>query len=354
MKLFLFSGSRDIIRKSGVGQAMVHQERALAGSEVAITTNPKDDYDLVHINTVFLDSYLCAKYVQRHDKPIVYHAHSTEEDFRNSFKGSNFAAKFFRIWIKQCYNTGDLLITPTNYSKRLIEAYGIKSPIRVLTNGIDTANYNRNDGWGREFREKYGYSATDKVVMSVGMMIERKGILDFIEMAWAMPEYQFIWFGHSKSWAIPNKIVKGINHKPPNLTFAGFVEQFELKKAYSGADVFMFMSKEETEGIVVLEALAMEIPILVRDIPVYADWLQEGVNAYLARDFKEFSQKLEQILNQELPDLTANGRKTALEKDITETGKQLVAIYKEAIALHEKKASARGRQAAKKIDRTAE
>lgn len=83
-----------------------------------------------------------------------------------------------------------------------------------------------------------------------------------------------------------------LRSKPDNVIFAGFVKQEELRQAYCGADAFAFFSYEETEGIVVLEALACEIPIVLRDIPVYENWLEDGVQVYKASDVKEFRQKL--------------------------------------------------------------
>ena len=44
------------------------------------------------------------------------------------------------------------------------------------------------------------------------------------------------------------------------------------------------MSKEETEGIVILEALAMKIPTLIRDIPVYEGWLTDSKDVYKAKN----------------------------------------------------------------------
>ena len=96
---------------------------------------------------------------------------------------------------------------------------------------------------------------------------------------------------------------------PENVTFAGFVDRETLREAYCGADVFAFMSHEETEGIVVLEALACGIPTVVRDIPVYNGWLREGQNVYKASGTDEFQQKAEGLLTGTLPDLTpASGR----------------------------------------------
>ncbi len=56
------------------------------------------------------------------------------------------------------------------------------------------------------------------------------------------------------------------------------------------------MSKEETEGIVILEALAMKIPTLIRDIPVYEGWLTDSKDVYKAKTLSEFETKITGIL----------------------------------------------------------
>lgn len=127
MKVLLYSELQKAIEKSGVGRALRHQQKALQTAGVEYTLNPKENYNIIHINTVFARSFFLAKKARRQGKKVVYHAHSTGEDFRNSFVGSNAVAPLFTWWIKQCYQTGDLILTPTPYSKSLLEQYGIKS-----------------------------------------------------------------------------------------------------------------------------------------------------------------------------------------------------------------------------------
>lgn len=89
MKVLLYSGGRQLVKESGVGRALSHQEQALSYGNVDFTENPKDDYDIVHINTVLPDAWAMAVKAQKEGKKVVYHGHSTREDFRNSFIGSN-------------------------------------------------------------------------------------------------------------------------------------------------------------------------------------------------------------------------------------------------------------------------
>lgn len=331
MKILLYSGMQKLIEKSGVGRAIYHQEKALIENGYEYVEDIKAEYDLVHINTVFPSSLRLALSARMKKIPVVYHAHSTKEDFRNSYIGANLFAPFFKIWIKWCYKSGNVIVTPTEYSKKILLNYGIKKPIYPISNGIDTKLYETKPGDREKFREKYGYSEKDKVVLSAGLWIERKGLLDFVKMAKALPEYQFIWFGYTNLNAVPYKIRKAVNTKLPNLKFPGYVTKSELIEAYSGSDMFLFMSNEETEGIVVLEALSMKIPSLIRDIHTYDDWLVDGVNIYKASTNEEFIEKIKGILEKKLPNVTNEGEKVANCRDIKIVGKQLISVYEKLL-----------------------
>ena len=101
-----------------------------------------------------------------------------------------------------------------------------------------------------------------------------------------------------------------------------------LREAYQGADVFAFLSHEETEGIVVLEALACGIPTVLRDIPVYDGWLEDGKNIYKASNTDEFQRIVMGLLAGDLPDLTTAGRRTAEERSLEAVGERLKDIYR--------------------------
>ena len=103
-KVLLYSEFEKLNKNSGLGKAVKHQEQALKENGVDFTRNPRDDFDIVHINTYGPKSYLLAKKAKKLGKKVVYHAHSTEEDFRNSFILSNAISPLFKKWIVKCYS----------------------------------------------------------------------------------------------------------------------------------------------------------------------------------------------------------------------------------------------------------
>ncbi|MGI6008030.1 MAG: glycosyltransferase family 4 protein [Ruminococcus sp.] len=326
MKIYIYKGGLSVVSKSGVGSAIRHQEQMLRETGAPLAENWKEA-SVIHINTVFPDAAFAAYAARKQGKKVVYYGHSTMEDFCDSFIGSNRAAAFFKKWICRCYSLGDVILTPTEYSRRLLTGYGLKPRIYAVTNGVDTGFFHKDAEMGRAFRRKYRIPDHRKAVISAGHLIPRKGIFDFLKLAAGMPEVLFIWFGGGNLWAVPPAVKRAIKKKTENVIFAGYVKPEELKAAYCGADAFAFFSYEETEGIVVLEALACEIPVIVRDIPVYEDWLKNGVHVYKAGDIEEFRQGLESVFYKDCSDMTGAGRKLAEEHSIRQTGLLLNEIY---------------------------
>ena len=93
----------------------------------------------------------------------------------------------------------------------------------------------------------------------------------------------------------------------------------------------MFPTLEETEGIPIIEAMACKTPAIVRDIPIFNEWLIDGKNMYKAKDVDAFEDKIKKILNKELPDLTDNYRQVVEERDLNNIGKQLKEVYLEVL-----------------------
>lgn len=328
MQVMLYAGGFSIVSKSGVGQAILHQRAMLEQAGVAVTDKWNRSAAVIHINTVFPDSLFAAWLARIQGRKVIYYGHSTMEDFRNSFRGSNLLAPLFRRWLIHCYKRGDIIITPTPYSKKLLEGYGIKKPIYSLTNGIDTHFFAPNGERRLAFRTRYQLLPEQKAVVSAGHYIERKGILDFIELARRLPQIRFFWFGYTNPALVPAPISGAIQNAPANLSFPGYVSQEELRDAYCGCDLFAFLSQEETEGIVILEALACGIPTLVRRIPVYEGWLIDRENVYMAKETGEFARLTEHILTGEVPDLSVAGMEVAKERSLEAVGAALLAIYR--------------------------
>ena len=326
MKILIYKGDYDLVKQSGVGQAIEHQEKALKLNNIDYTTDENDDYDIVHINTIIPKSKKFAKKAKKQGKKVIYYGHSTMEDFRNSFRGANFLSRFFKKWIISCYNLGDIIITPSNYSKNILEGYGINKKIYSLSNGIDLDKFKGDENSRKRFRDKFHLKDDDKVIISVGHLMKRKGLDDFIEVARKLPNYKFIWFGYTNPKLITSQIKKSIKNKPDNVIMPGFVSQQELVDCYHGSDLFLFMTREETEGIVLLEAFASKIKVLVRDIKIYEDMFTDGKELIKAKTNDEFVSKILKIINNQNSTVEEAFRYVR-ERSVRRIGEKLKNIY---------------------------
>lgn len=333
MKVLLYAEGLKTIGKSGLGKAIKHQMKALEDEKIDYTLNPKDDYDILHINTWFLKSYFVAKKAKRKGKKVVYHAHSTEEDYKNGFILAKQTSKLVKWWLIKCYSLGNVIVTPTIYSKNLLHSYkGLENKkIYAISNGVELDFFKKNKKYGQEFRKKYGYSDTDKVIIGIGLYIERKGIVDFVELAKRMPEYKFIWFGYSPLAAATRPVRKAVNTKLDNLTFAGYVERDMIRAALNGCDLYLFPTFEETEGIPIIEAMACKTDAIIRDIPIFDGWLEDGKNVYKAKNVDEFEKKIKDFLNDKIKSVADAAYPLALERDQRLIGEKLREVYEEVL-----------------------
>lgn len=329
MKVCLYFESQKMLKQSGIGRAQLHQKKALELNGVSYTTSLKEDYDVLHINTLFFKSYRVLKKHIKQGKKVVLHGHSTIEDFMWSFRHWKLIHPFYKRMILKCYKKANVIITPTPYSKNLIENYkGVTAKVYALSNGIDLEEYKYNEENVEKFKTYFNIT-NQKVVIGVGLLFERKGLLDFIEVAKQTPNVTFIWFGHLNKSMCERKILKAIKNKPSNMIMPGYISGDIIKGAFSSANALLFATLEETEGIVVLEALASRLPVIIRNHKVFEPWLEDKVNCFKGSNIEDFKNIINNVIDNKPLGIIENGYKVVEERSIDKVGVQLVDIYKQ-------------------------
>ena len=326
MKVLLYFEGAEKIKKSGIGRAMRHQMIALTKAGVDFTIDPKDSYDMVHINTLYSKSKKILKKCNKKGIPAIVHGHSTYEDFRNSFRLWKVMSWWFYPQLTYMYKHAGMIITPTPYSERLIKSYNLCPNVVNLTNGIDLNEYAPDEAKLEAFK-KYFNITDQKVVIGIGFPFERKGIHDFFEVARMNPDITFIWFGFLQKSLTTLKILKAIKNRPSNVIMPGYIDNSIIKGAMQYASCLFFPSYEETEGIVVLEALASKLPVLVRRIGVYDGWLIENENCLMGENNEDFSNKIQYLINHDNQEMVDKGYKVVEERTLDIVGEKLKSIY---------------------------
>lgn len=327
MKVLLYFEKEEKIRKSGIGRALRHQIQALTSQGIEYTLDPNDTYDIAHINTYFPASKRLVKRLKKKGIPVIVHGHSTKEDFMNSFRLWKVMALWFYPNLMWFYKNADYIITPTEYSKRLIDSYKLGTEVIYVSNGINKEEYAYDADKIDAFKKHFNIQDGQKVVMGVGFPFNRKGIKDFFEVARERSDVTFIWFGYLQKILTTLDVLKAIKNRPSNVIMPGYIDNAIIKGAYRYSECLFFPSHEETEGIVVLEALASSCPVLIRDIGVYSDWLENGRDCYKAKDNKQFLSQLDKIMTSDNSSIIDEGLKRVDERTLSVVGKQLKEAY---------------------------
>jgi 1,2-diacylglycerol-3-alpha-glucose alpha-1,2-glucosyltransferase len=325
MKVCLYGELGSVLKGSGIGSAIDQQEKALRLNGVEVTRNPSDEYDLLDINTIGPRSAYYAHKMRWNGVPLVIHTHTTVEDLKDSFKFSTKLAPKMRSYLRYFYAQADLVISPTEYTRNVIRSYGVHRITRVISNGVDTDAFRFDARLREEYRKLYGLEG--QVPYSVGHIFKRKGVLDFLQLARNFPDVKFMWAGRNYKDLVGADIKRAVKNKPENVTFTGYVK--DIAGAYCAGDIFIFPSWCENQGISILEAAACKRPLIVRDLPTYDGWLQDGVNCLIAKDNAEFADHIRRLLeDKRLRNKLANGAyHMSREHTLKKIGAQLKQAY---------------------------
>ncbi len=260
--------------------------RALAAALDGL--NPAD-FDLVHIHTPFLAHRAGVRWARRHGLPSVETYHTLFEEYFHHYlpflPRAWLAAAARRISRKECDGV-TAVIAPSSAMKRALETYGVTSPVHIIPTGIRTADFADCDG--AAFRARHGIAPERPVMAYVGRVAFEKN-LDFLlrvteTLRRDRPDVLLVIAGEGPARAQLERAVaqRGLGD---SVRFVGYLERrTELPACYCAADVFVFASKTETQGLVLLEAMALGVPVVALAEMGTQDVLKEGAGCRIAPD----------------------------------------------------------------------
>ncbi len=317
---------------TGLLSSYKNQKNALEYFRIPYVEEWSEGCDIFQINTPWLKSLWLIKKAKRRGMKVIIWSHVTVEDFIQVFRFNKYIAPLMKKYLAYAYNQADLIFSPSEYTKSLVAAYGIsKEKIVAFSNGVDLEKFYKDEKKRTDYREKYNLK--NLAVGTVGLAIPRKGIDTFLKLAEKFPENKFMWYGKIYSSLLVKSLPKNI---PANTRFTGYVD--DILAAFNSLDIFIFPSYEENQGMVILEAAVLGLPILVRDIPVYGGWLVHGENCLKAKNDEEFEKNLKLVLADEgLREKLSKGALALAQKEdikksrLTEIYQQLVKTKRDII-----------------------
>lgn len=233
---------------------------------------------------------------KKYNAAVIQHAHTTVEDLEGGFLPNIISwGKLTKIYLKYLYNISHMLITPSEFSKNSLKRLKLKKrpPIYVVSNGIKFEKFKEKKEHRENFRkflnEKYNIPIDGKIILNVGYTWRKKGPDEFFRCAKDLSNYWFVWVGPIKE----NIYVKKASELK-NCIFTGYYDN--ICEPYYGADVLIYPSYTENQGIPLLEASVCKLPIVVRNIEPF-DWLIHCESCYKANNHDEFITGIEKILH---------------------------------------------------------
>lgn len=201
-----------------------------------------------------------------------------------------------RIFASVC----DGVVVPSNKMRRELVNYGTKKDIKVLPSFIETSKFQRNaKGY---LHKKLNIPETHKILLSVGRLGKEKSFDFLIEMFKYVvknePQTHLVIVGTGQEELNLRKLVKKLALEKA-VHFTGKLASEVVPNSYSDADIFVFASTSETQGLTVLEAAASGLPLVVVDDPAFSDIALENKNALKSPlNQRIFAQSVLRLLSQ--------------------------------------------------------
>lgn len=175
-----------------------------------------------------------------------------------------------------------VLVTTKSIAKQL----GLRNSI-VWGRGVDTSIFNTH---GRS------RSSLEKTIITVGRVSKDKNLDDFCKIK-----------GYRKILVGDGPYLKTLKSKYKDVKYTGYVAHKDLKDIYTKADIFVFPSKLDTFGLVILEAMACGLPVVAYNVPSPSDIVLDGYTGHLGDNLEH---NIERVFCR-LDDFSENARKYA-------------------------------------------
>lgn len=246
-------------------------------------------FDLVHIHTPFVAHYAGIALARRLGVPVVESYHTFFEQYLDKYvpvvpsAWLRLAARRFSA--AQC-NGVDALVVPSRAMLDILESYGVRVPARVIPTGIELDRFGSGDG--ERFRRRYGIPSDRPVLVHVGRLAFEKNV-EFLLRVMArvvprLPDLLLVIAGEGPARRSLEALSDRLGLRA-NITFLGYLDrEGPLEDCYCAGDAFVFASRTETQGLVLLEAMALGVPVVSTAVMGTREVLAGGRGCLIAED----------------------------------------------------------------------
>lgn len=300
-----------------------------------VRTQMKERYDLVHIHTPFVAHYAGLEIAHALGIPVIASYHTYFEEYLHHYvpvlprrSTRAIARRFSR---QQC-NALDAVIVPSRAMAETLAGYGVTRPMHILPTGLREERF--TDGDGEAFRKRHDIPQDRPLLLFVGRVAFEKNIGFLLEvtdhMRVAKPDILLLITGEGPALDGLRKKAHAMgldNH----VRFLGYLDRrHALADCYCAANLFVFASQTETQGLVLLEAMALGCPVLAQAVMGTRDILENTPGAFVAEETaKDFARQAVELLHdhQALRNAGAQARGSARKWSAAEMAHRLRDIY---------------------------
>jgi glycosyltransferase involved in cell wall biosynthesis len=259
--------------------------------------------DLVHIQTPFIAHYQGTALARALRVPVIESYHTYFEEYLHHYVPlmpravMRFIAR--RFTTSQC-NVLDALVVPSRAMEQALLDYGVRCPMHIIPTGMEMERFAGGDG--ARFRARLGIAPGQPVLVHVGRIAHEKNIEFLFRMfavvARSRPGAAFVVAGEGPALESCKAYVRSLG-LAQHVRFVGYLSrERELLDCYRAGDLFVFSSKTETQGLVLLESMALGTPVVSTAHMGTADIVNPQRGARLAPDDEaEFARIVLQLLD---------------------------------------------------------
>ncbi|MBK1654683.1 glycosyltransferase [Allochromatium vinosum] len=259
-------------------------------------------FDLLHIQTPFIAHYSGLALARRLELPVVESYHTFFEQYLHHYvpwvpaRWMHGAARHFST--SQC-NGVDALVVPSQAMLDVLRDYGIQTAAEVIPTGIDLDQFSQGDG--QRFRARHDIPPERPVLVLVSRLAFEKNI-EFILRALVrikaeVPDVLLVIAGEGPAQRDLERLAEQLG-LADNTRFLGYLNRDgSLEDCYRAGTAFLFASRTETQGLVLLEAMALGVPVVSTAVMGTKEVLGDGQGALIAEeDEVDFAGKAVRLL----------------------------------------------------------
>lgn len=243
--------------------------------------------DIAHAHTPFTLGLVGRHIAQRQNIPLVYTHHTHYPAYARAYLKDPLIlpvlAQALSTWFS---NLADAVIAPSPKIRRLLRTYGVTQPIHVIPTGIRLKQFRRTRAAqqrSRALRRRFSIDERATLLLFVGRMGREKNIEYLVQSFAALRKHRsdvaFLLVGDGPTLGHLQSLARDL--RVNDIVFAGAVGHDDIATYYHAANLFVFASLTDTQGIVILEALASGLAVVALRDGAFTDMVVDGTTGIL-------------------------------------------------------------------------